>query len=683
MARTKTGTKTTHSFGKSKRSSRKRGRKPGNKRNPVNNDSDSDNNAQASTGPSTLAFPLGPNLHGYKGTRREKASIIQMQRVKEMTEAKNTDEDSEHGLSAPPAFTKKLTALAEVGGMHCPTEVAQLNAPEYGLIDLNCLNAMMVKAPEMCPECGGRQFVFRHIAGNDNGLAVRLYLVCGECEVVLVKGHGSQRIEGPHSAFDVNRRTVFSLRAIGCAYSEMDRFSRLMNMCSSMHHSSFTSTVKSLESDLEGLIVETLRFYSKAVKNAYKSVVVDEGERPIENQDGTTTIEVSYDGAWQKRFRGSKIGVGFIIDTLTGLAIDFEVLSNYCFGCRNAPDKDDLDDDGNSLYEQWLKSHEDICDKNFDGSPQAMEGELGLILWKRSVELHKLKYGEFLGDGDSHTYDKVVQAQVYGPDFEIKKTDCINHVAKRMGAAVREFADETPASRLPDKGRFQKDIVPKLQNYYGSAIKSNLNSVEKMHNAVWATWYHMRSTDEKPQHDLCPPGKDSWCFVQRALAQDPPATPGSHHLEHDHLPEVVADGLKPIYERLGSKSLLEKCSKGRTTNSNESIHHLLWSRCPKDKFVALTQVQLACIQTVIQFNEGAIGIARTMRDINLPLSPTAGYRMREHDATKETKSKNAMTKKSRAMRSKRKLDKGKSDAQKRKWEGTVYGYGLEGRKKKK
>jgi hypothetical protein len=249
-----------------------------------------------------------------------------------------------------------------------------------------------------------------------------------------------------------------------------------------------------------------------------------------------------------------------------------------------------------------------------------------------------------------------------------------------MGGALGEFCEKTPAARLPDKGRFQKDMVPKL---LWESHKKNLDSADQMHDAIWSTWYHMSSTDEDPQHHLCPPGVDSHCFYQRAMAQDPPpATPPSH-AEHDHLPKVVAEGLKPIYKRLAVLPLLQRCmpTRGQTTNPNESIHHLLWSICPKDTFVSITQVQLACIQTVLQFNEGNLGIACILQEINLPLSPTAGHRMREHDATKEAKSKASMTKSSKAKCSKRKLDKAKTEAQKRKWEGTVYGFGLEGRTK--
>ncbi|GFU73340.1 uncharacterized protein TNCV_4731571 [Trichonephila clavipes] len=44
-------------------------------------------------------------------------------------------------------------------------------------------------------------------------------------------------------------------------------------------------------------------------------------------------VSVSYDGTWQKRGHTSNLGLGIIIDILSGLVLDFEVLSKYCHNC--------------------------------------------------------------------------------------------------------------------------------------------------------------------------------------------------------------------------------------------------------------------------------------------------------------------------------------------------------------
>jgi hypothetical protein len=208
--------------------------------------------------------------------------------------------------------------------------------------------------------------VFIHLSGDDNGFAMRLVLRCQDCQSVLAKGFSSRRIEGPHSAFDVNKRSVFAMRVIGCTYSEMNKFSVYMNMPGSMHHTTHIATMKTLEKELTDTIVETLRFYGDVVKAAHETEPMPES--------GFREICISYDGAWQRRFRGSKIGVGFVIDTLTGLVLDFDVLCTHCFGCKFAPDKNATDEDGENLYDQWFEQHDPICTKNHDGSPQASYG---------------------------------------------------------------------------------------------------------------------------------------------------------------------------------------------------------------------------------------------------------------------------------------------------------------------
>jgi len=54
-------------------------------------------------------------------------------------------------------------------------------------------------------------------------------------------------------------------------------------------------------------------------------------------------------------------------------------------------------------------------------------------------------------------------------------------------------------------------LIKKLTKYYGLAIRRNSDSVIEMRKAIMATFYHYTSTNEKPQHDGCPPGADSWC----------------------------------------------------------------------------------------------------------------------------------------------------------------------------
>lgn len=132
------------------------------------------------------------------------------------------------------------------------------------------------------------------------------------------------------------------------------------------------------------------------------------------------------------------------------------------------------------------------------------------------------KYGS---DGDSVAYTAVVDAQPYGPTRIPSKIECVNHVHKRFGTALRKASKE---SRLGGRGRgrLTADKCTRLQNYFRGAVLNYLDSEDDMRTAIWATLFHCISTDENPHHTRCPDGEDSWCFFKKAMAKK--EQPGSH-----------------------------------------------------------------------------------------------------------------------------------------------------------
>ena len=71
---------------------------------------------------------------------------------------------------------------------------------------------------------------------------------------------------------------------------------------------------------------------------------------------------------------------------------------------------------------------------------------------------------------------------------------------------------------LGGRGKLTGKLIDELSLYYGLAICRNTDLVENMRKKINATLYHKKSTDEKPQHDRCPVGEDSWCSWQKAKA---------------------------------------------------------------------------------------------------------------------------------------------------------------------
>lgn len=161
---------------------------------------------------------------------------------------------------------------------------------------------------------------------------------------------------------------------------------------------------------------------------------------------------------WHKRGHNSLYCIGCVIDILTGLVIDFEVISKYCHDCT----KTAADLGNNSTeYAVWYEDHKKSgkCEKNYDGSLGAMEIYAANILWKRSIEVSKMRYTEILSDGDSKTFLSLSKSKIYG-DKQIEKEECINHVAKRLGTALPNNVKEWRIKRIclggGKKGKFDR-----------------------------------------------------------------------------------------------------------------------------------------------------------------------------------------------------------------------------------
>ena len=112
------------------------------------------------------------------------------------------------------------------------------------------------------------------------------------------------------------------------------------------------------------------------------------------------------------------------------------------------------------------------------------------------------------------------------------------------------------------KGQLTQNAIRKLTIYYNRAIRGS-NSVDSMKKAVVASLHHCFSTDDRPHHELCHTGMDSWCFFEEALAKH--QVPGPHDkLVHTPLNEKKLT-------RLSEDQLLSRCVSGKTQNDLGSL----------------------------------------------------------------------------------------------------------------
>ncbi|CAB3997757.1 Hypothetical predicted protein [Paramuricea clavata] len=212
-----------------------------------------------------------------------------------------------------------------------------------------------------------------------------------------------------------------------------------------------------------------------------------------------------------------------------------------------------------------------------------METVGALRIFERSYISRGLQYKDMLGDGDSATYNKIVQRKPYGDECIPKKLECIGHVQKRVGSRLRKLKSANKGLKLADgKGQMAKSIKASL--------------------------YHVASTDLNPQHHLCPNGEDSWCGYKR----------DEESYKHKNgIPECIVKKIKPIFDELSQPQLLQKCTHGMTQNVNECLNGLIWDRCPKTTYVEHETVALSTYLAVVKFNDGDISFLKIFEDLDI------------------------------------------------------------------
>ena len=104
--------------------------------------------------------------------------------------------------------------------------------------------------------------------------------------------------------------------------------------------------------------------------------------------DNIVNIDISTDGAWQRRGYASLNGLVTVIAMETNQCVDFEVLSKVCKTCQVLEKK--KGDDEN-------KEEQHDCQINHQGSAGSMESAGVISCFKRSIEKNLLRYTTYIG----------------------------------------------------------------------------------------------------------------------------------------------------------------------------------------------------------------------------------------------------------------------------------------------
>jgi hypothetical protein len=458
----------------------------------------------------------------------------------------------------------------------------EANFNGYRLMDIDILFEFIAENL-ICKDCGGNVSL-REV--KVHGLSSKFSVVC-ECKENNFSN--CKMIGSKQNIPEINRRFAYAMRMLGQGRAGMEMFCCGMDLPPPVAQKSYTFAVNHI-----------LDATSKAAQVSMKKAA--QAEAILSNS--TPLITVSGDGTWKTRGHNSRLGVCSVIGAESGQVIDTQVMSSYCKKCEYSPGS----------------AHED-CLKNHFGSSGMMEVDGMLEIFSRSEKTRGVKYIKYIGDGDTKTFSTLSAAKPYGNDLTLEKIECVGHIQKRMGSRLRKLKQNMKKVKLSDgrtlsgKGRLTDTLIDQLSTYFGNAIREHKDSLTDMRKAIWAIFYHKKSTDEFPTHDFCPSDSNTWCKYNKASVE------GVAYHHKNPIPSAVMEVIKPIFKDLSQPSLLKRCLGGKTQNPNESFNSTIWKFCPKTSSAGRKIVEIATNEATILFNGGCHGRHDVMDILQLFRSP--------------------------------------------------------------
>ena len=188
--------------------------------------------------------------------------------------------------------------------------------------------------------------------------------------------------------------------------------------------------------------------------------------------DAATVVDltVSYDGSWVTRVHKSQYGIDCVVEVITGLVIDLQVMSLYCQRCAYASTRHG--GRHTAAFKEWHVTHEPECNQNYEGASGGTEVKAAELLWTRSTS-------------DTPSFSPTVTP---GPSPASPTCKCtatwscrrrsVSHVAKRLNTALRKF------------GKFTEKTIETLSQYYRMAVQARPHDVNGMQNAILAPFNH-------------------------------------------------------------------------------------------------------------------------------------------------------------------------------------------------
>ncbi|KAH8036449.1 hypothetical protein HPB51_000571 [Rhipicephalus microplus] len=315
------------------------------------------------------------------------------------------------------------------------------------------VNAVRSLDDHSCPKLTGR---FALVKERRVGLWSELTFTCSECQEI--RKLTTDPVTEPTSLTDkanvgVNDAAVWAFMSIGSGHSQFEEAMAVMEI-PAMSKGAFLRREESLGKCWKTVLFDQMIKAGKEEKKLAK-------EAGAFCEDGITPyITVIVDGGWSHRSHGHRYsansGVAVIIGERTKKLLYLGVRNKLCSTCEH--------------YSRTGKGKKDhVCYKNWNQSSGAMESDIIVEGFQRSVEMHGVEYRTFIGDGDSSVLHQILTKVEYGRF--VKKRECANHVVKCYTTRLYGIAKETKGSSAFLSG----PRIKRLKNGARKAIKHYAN----------------------------------------------------------------------------------------------------------------------------------------------------------------------------------------------------------------
>ena len=171
-------------------------------------------------------------------------------------------------------------------------------------------------------ECGAASLAIR-VADHRLGLVAAMETVCTECDTVLNSTLTSNRIDGSSSGnvpFVVVRHAVAASINFGVGHAGLIKLCRYINI-KPLTHTSYTKHLHAICEANKIVVTRMLDDAATVIRRVYLDI------DPSIGHDDTIDLTVSYDGSWMTRGHKSLYGIGCVVEVVTGLVIDLQVMS--------------------------------------------------------------------------------------------------------------------------------------------------------------------------------------------------------------------------------------------------------------------------------------------------------------------------------------------------------------------